>query len=137
MNPLNFYIHPDKLDYEKDVDPVGREMIRQINRTDYLRTTMYCSGHFPDEQEYPWMKGQLNICLVALDNQKAYPKLDELVSKLKNVFGWSGVHGGYLYLYIDRENNNKEYMLSNIIVEYGNSKSLREKAVNMIMEVLR
>lgn len=135
MKPINFYTNPDELDYEKDVDPVGRDLIKQINQTDYLRTTMYCSGHFNDEQEYPWMHAQMNLCLVAVDNTKAYIKLQECKDALWKAFGMSNVRGGNLYLYLDKDDDNKPYHISELLVEYG-TKERRDKLINILTEIL-
>lgn len=136
MNPLNFYTHPDKLDYEKDVDPVGMDLIKQINCTDYLRTTMYCSGHFKDEQEYPWMYAQMELCLVIINQNinKAYIKLEECVTKLRELLSWNNIRGGTPYIYLDKDNS-EIYYLVDLIIEYE-TKENREKVINILTEVL-
>jgi hypothetical protein len=137
MNPLNFYTHPDKLDYEKEVDPVGRDLIKQINQTDYLRTTMYCSGHFEDEDPWPWCHKMLHLDLVVI-NQKiceAAIKLEECRSKFYNTFGYGKVRGFTPNVYIDQDNNNEIHYLSELIVEYE-TKEDRQKVIDILKEIL-
>ena len=131
MNPLDFYTNPDKLDYEKDVDSIGRDMIRKINNSDYLRTTMYCSGHFQDEEQFPWAEGMMNLCLMALDNSKAAPKLRVALEALRNEFGIDNVGGGILYTSAELEGN----YITSFLVEYG-TKEGRQRAVDILTDIL-
>jgi len=138
MNPLNFYIHPDKLDYEKDIDPIGRDLIKQINQTDYLRTTMYCSGHFKDEQKYPWMIEQMELCLAVINQNvvKASVKLEECRSKIKQL-GWMVIARGFCpYVYIDKDNNDEIYYIVDIHIDYC-TKEDRDKIIEILTEILR
>jgi hypothetical protein len=137
MNPLNFYTHPDLLDYEKDVDPIGRDLIKHINQTDYLKTTMYCSGHFKDEQEYPWMIEQMELCLVVINQNivKASNKLEECSNKVKSL-GWK-IHGrGFCpYVYIDKDNNEIFYIVD-IHIDYMTKKD-RENIIKILTTILQ
>jgi hypothetical protein len=135
MNPLNFYKNPNELDYEKDIDEVGRDLIKQINQTDYLRTTMYCSGHFKDEQKYPWKKGEMTLCLLALDVTMAYIKLQTCVEALRNEFKVFNIGGGDLYLYLDKDDNNKAYYLAELLVNYK-TKEERQRVVEILKQIL-
>jgi hypothetical protein len=134
MNPLNFYKHPDILDYEKDIDIVGRDLIKQINQTDYMRTIMYCSGHFKDEQEYPWIEKRMELCMLCLDHKKAYIKMMKLGAKLYISLGKLIVSNNP-YSYYDLETDTT-YWLVDLVIDYD-TKEERLKIIDIIKEIIR
>lgn len=133
MNPLNFYIHPDNLDYEKDIDPVGRDLIKQINLTDFMRTTMYCSGHFEDEDEFTWGQ-RIRICFSILNYDKAIDKLSIIEYSLFSNGFKNVLRPVSIWDYIDHDDN-KTYMIGSIIIEYA-TKEERQKIINILKEIL-
>lgn len=49
-NPCFPFEHPQELNYD-ELDPVGRDLVRELNKRPWCETTCYCSGHPTDRPE--------------------------------------------------------------------------------------